>query len=168
MMPLSIWKKKISKKHFADIFRQSKASAAQTYGFQSASGKISEAPIHWTSPTGTGQAYKIWQRTDIDWSHVRTDGLKAFRGKTNLEAARAGYAPQLSDGSMATLHHINQNGLGNLVEASRRYHGVGKPGQDILHGLYGRGKAHPTNPVNRPLFDQDFSSYWKQRITEIR
>ena len=73
-------------------------------------------------------------------------------------------APQLSDGGIATLHHIGQNARGPLVEASTRYHGVGKPGQDILHSSYGRSKPHPTHPVNRPKFIQDTSAYWKWRV----
>ncbi len=88
--------------------------------------------------------------------------------KTNAEAARAGVAPELKDGSFATLHHINQNGLGNLVEASTRYHGVGKPGQNTLHSLHGKlngkPKGHPTNPVDRNKFGQDTKAYWKERV----
>ena len=122
-------------------------------------------PITWTAPTGTGQTYKVWQRTDIDWNMVRTNpkGAEKFIGKTNVEAAKAGFSPELSDGSFATLHHINQNGLGNLVEASTRYHGVSKPGQDVLHSLYGRSKPHPTNPVDRTKFGQDKKAYWQER-----
>lgn len=97
---------------------------------------------------------------------VRTNpkGDLRFIGETNKEAAKAGIAPELINGSSATLHHINQNGLGNLVEASTRYHGVGKPGQDILHSLYRRSKAHPTNPVDRAQFKQDTKYYWQQRV----
>ena len=122
----------------------------------------------WTAPKGTQQTYKIYQRGDIDWNMVRTEGPPIYRGITNGEAAkRWGKAPQLSDGSMATLHHINQNGLGNLAEASTRYHGIGKnPGQNILHGLYGRSKPHPSNPVNRPKFDVDTAEYWKWRADQ--
>ena len=67
---------------------------------------------------------------------------------------------------MVTLHHINQSGVGNLAEASTRYHGVGKPAQDVLHGLYGRLKPHPVNPVDRPKFKQDTAAYWKERVVE--
>jgi hypothetical protein len=97
---------------------------------------------------------------------VRTNGPLDFRGKTNLEGALLGKAPQLPDGSFATLHHIGQDGLGSLVEASTRYHGVGKSGQDILHGLYGRSKPHPVNPIDRPKFGQDTTAYWKERATK--
>ena len=142
-------------------------------GFKSVSGNIHDVPITWTAPTGTGQTYKVWQRTDIDWNMVRTNpkGAREFVGRTNREAAHAGIAPELADGFSATLHHINQNGLGNLVEASTRYHGVGKPGQNALHSLHGKldGKprGHPTNPIDRPKFDQDKMSYWRQRIAGV-
>ena len=136
--------------------------------FISQSGKFDNVPVVWTAPKGTQQTYKVFQRTDIDWSKVRTDGPLAYIGKTNTDAARAGFAPQLVDGHFATLHHINQNGLGNLVEASRRYHGVGKPGQDVLHSIYGRSKPHPINPVDRPMFSQDTKAYWKNRINEVQ
>ena len=118
----------------------------------------------WTAPSGTKQTYKVHQRNDIDWDMVRTKGPPKYRGMTNSQAAFLGKAPQLNDGSFATLHHLNQNGKGNLVEASTRYHGVGKPGQNTLHGIYGRNKPHPTNPVERAKFDSDTSNYWKWRV----
>ncbi len=134
------------------------------FRFNSISGKINSEPTIWTAPTGTGQTYKVWQRTDIDWNHVRTAGDKRFVGKTNAEAAKAGFAPEIEGGYLATLHHINQDGLGNLVEASRKYHGFGKDGYNSLHGIWGKNKGHPTNPVDRPKFDKDTESYWKSRI----
>ncbi len=123
--------------------------------------------VTWTAPSGTRQTYQVTQRTDIDWGQVRTLGDKRFKGKTNFEAANAGLNPQLPDGSFATLHHLNQNGLGKLVEASTRYHGVSKAGQDTLHSLYGSRTAHPTNPVNHAFFKQDNYGYWKDRIKGV-
>jgi hypothetical protein len=127
--------------------------------------KIFDRTIQWTAPTGTKQTYKIYQRNDIKWDMVRVNpkGPREFLGKTNAEAARSGFAPELLDGGFATLHHLNQNGLGNLVEASTRYHGIGKPGQNILHSLYGKSKPHPTNPVDRLNFRKDTQTYWKER-----
>lgn len=96
---------------------------------------------------------------------MRTDGDKKFIGKTNREAAiNAGLAAQLEDGSFATIHHINQDGMGKLVEASTRYHGVGKPGQNALHSIWGKNKPHPTNHIDRPKFVQDSKAYWKWRV----
>jgi hypothetical protein len=145
-------------------FQEKFAQKVYESQFKSMSGKIHDVPITWTAPVGTGQTYRVWQRTDIDWGMVRTAGPEQYRGLTNAQAANLGKAPQLADGSLATLHHINQNGLGNLVEASTRYHGVGAPGQDILHSLYGRSKPHPTNPIDRPKFAQDTAAYWKERV----
>lgn len=134
--------------------------------FQSVSGNINETPITWTAPTGTGQTYKIWQRNDIDWNHVRTAGPKTYIGKTNAEAARAGCAPQLPDGHFSTLHHIAQNNRGPLVEASRRYHGVDRrvAGHDTIHSLYGKKVAHPTNPVDHYIFGKETAAYWRGRV----
>ena len=121
----------------------------------------------WTAnhPRGTKQTYQIVQRSDIDWNKVRTAGDKRFIGKTNAEAAKNGLPPQLSDGNFATLHHIGQDGRGPLVEASTRYHGVGKkPGQDILHSQYGKNKPNPNYPVDRKAFANDTKEYWKYRV----
>lgn len=122
-----------------------------------------KAPVEWTSPTGTRQTYQVHQRTDIDWNMVRTEGPPRFKGKTNAEAAKAGLAPQLPDGSFVRLHHINQDGQGKLVEVSNRYHDFGKTGQDTLHGIWGKQEPHPQNPVNRTRFTQDREAYWRGR-----
>jgi hypothetical protein len=139
--------------------------------FQSVSGNISNTPITWTAPTGTGQTYKIWQRSDIDWNHVRTAGRDKFVGKTNAEAARAGLAPQLPDGNFATLHHIGQDSRGALVETSRRIHKFGgqklpsgKTPFDILHSQYGTKTPHPKFPVDHSIWNAEASAYWKSRI----
>ncbi|MPQ31927.1 hypothetical protein E4V42_10850 [Clostridium estertheticum] len=91
--------------------------------------------IEWTAtrPKGTQQTYEIYQRNDIEWDMIRTSGDKNFIGKTNAEAAGKGLPPQLSDGNFSTLHHTGQDSRGAIAEASTRYHGVGKYGQDILY-----------------------------------
>ena len=116
------------------------------------------------NPKGTGLDYQIYQRVDINWSQVRTAGDKRFIGKTNAEAAQKGLAPQLSDGNFATLHHLGQKSTGPLVEANTRYHGVGKLGQQILHGQYGVNKPHPTLQPDRTRFNVDNREYWKWRV----
>ena len=131
---------------------------------------FNKKPIDWTATRakGTHYNYKITQRTDIDWNHVRTSGPKKFRDKTNAQAGAAGYAPQLPDGNFATLHHLGQKAPGPLVEASTRYHGVGKnPGQKILHGQYGVNKSHPTLKVNHNKFSVDTREYWKWRVKNL-
>ena len=130
------------------------------------SGVFAESRTTWsaTRSKGTGQTYGVTQRTDINWQRVRTSGDARFVGKTNAEAARKGLAPQLDDGNLATLHHVGQHSRGPLVEASRRYHGVGKPGHDSLHGQFGRSKPHPTHPVDHKKFGVDTREYWKWRV----
>ena len=131
-------------------------------------GKVfADEPISWTAtrPKGTQQTYEVFQRNDINWDLNRTAGDKRFIGKTNAEAADAGIAPQLNDGNFATLHHLGQDSRGGLVEASTRYHGVGKYGQDILHSQYGKNVPHPEFPIDRQKFGIDTREYWKSRGT---
>ncbi|WP_201030974.1 HNH/ENDO VII family nuclease, partial [Aliivibrio fischeri] len=128
--------------------------------------KTFDKEIEWqaTREKGTKLKYKIVQRNDIDWERIRTSGDKRYIGKTNLEAAnKGGLPPQLPDGSFATLHHLGQKNTGPLVEASTRYHGVGKYGQDALHSQYGRSKPHPTLQPDRKKFAVDDREYWKVR-----
>ncbi len=112
---------------------------------------FSKNPVEWsaTRPAGTKYNYKVFQRSDINWNQIRTSRDKRFIGKSNLEAASKGLSPQLPDGNFATLHHLGQKAPGPLTEGSTRYHGVGKPGQDILHSQYGRSKPHPTMQPDR-------------------
>ncbi|KGR89734.1 RHS repeat-associated core domain-containing protein, partial [Lysinibacillus boronitolerans] len=129
-------------------------------------GLINWKKISWTAtrPKGTKQTYDVYQRDDIDWDKVRTLGSAKGRGMTNRDAAnKYGLAPQLADGSFVTLHHLGQDSRGALVEASTRYHGVGKYGQDILHSQFGRNKPHPIYPINRPQFNVDTREYFKTR-----
>ena len=123
-----------------------------------------EQPIKWTSPVETFQTYEVFKRRDIVWEQIRVGGDKNFIGKTNLEAAKKGLPPQLPNGNFATLHHMGQKGKGPLTEASTKYHGVGKEGQDILHGQFGKRKPHPENPVDRVNFPIDTRNYWKERV----
>ncbi len=128
---------------------------------------FSKDPIEWsaTRPKGTQLDYKVYQRNNIEWDQVRTTGDKRFIGKTNAEAAAKGLPPQLPDGNFVTLHHLGQKSPGPLVEASTKYHGVGKPGQDILHSQYGRSKPHPTLQPDRNKFNVDTREYWKWRVS---
>ncbi|EDL57458.1 polymorphic toxin-type HINT domain-containing protein [Gimesia maris] len=49
---------------------------------------------------GTGFRYEVFQRSDIDWSMIRTTGARKGRGLTNAEAAaRHGIGPIFPDGS---------------------------------------------------------------------
>ncbi|MGE7912651.1 DUF6531 domain-containing protein [Lysinibacillus xylanilyticus] len=129
-------------------------------------GLINWKKVIWTAtrPKGTRQTYDVYQRDDINWDKIRSAGDKKYIGMTNRDAAnKYGKAPQLSDGSFATLHHLGQDSRGALVEASTRYHGVGKYGQDILHSQFGRNKPHPNYPINRSKFGVDTREYWKTR-----
>ena len=140
------------------------ASKKGTKGVSNPSNEVfTTEKIEWTAtrPKGTQQTYEIYQRNDIDWDMVRTSGDKRFIGKTNADAAAKGLAPQLKDGSFATLHHIGQDSRGPIAEASTRYHGVGKYGQDILHSQYGRSTPNPYYPIDRKKFGVDTREYWK-------
>jgi len=137
------------------------------YGFQSQSGVFENIRVGWTAShsKGTGQTYLVILRTDIIWDRVRVGGDARGVGKTNAEAARRwGLRPELVDGTFATLHHIGQDARGPLVEASTRYHGIGQPGHDSIHSIYGRSSTHSDFPVDRYKFDRfDTPEYWQWR-----
>ncbi|EJR41842.1 hypothetical protein [Bacillus mycoides] len=119
---------------------------------------------------GTGFTYKVYQRGDIDWNMVRTKGAKKGRGLTNAEAAsKYGLAPILDDaGSVATLHHSQQKGVGPLFEASTRYHNISNAKRPPLHPY--KGKLNPFYPMDEPTrkaFQKvDSINYWKTRGNE--
>ena len=119
---------------------------------------------------GTGFTYKVYQRGDIDWDMVRTKGAKKGRGLTNAEAsAKHGLAPILDDaGSVATLHHSQQKGVGPLYEATTRYHNISNAKRAPLHPY--KGKLNPFYPMDettRGAFQKvDSINYWKTRGEE--
>jgi predicted ribonuclease toxin of YeeF-YezG toxin-antitoxin module len=119
---------------------------------------------------GTGFTYKVYQRSDINWDMVRTRGAKKGRGLTNAEAsAKYGLAPILDDaGSVATLHHSQQKGIGPLFEASTRYHNISNAKRAPLHPY--KGKLNPYFPMDegtREAFQKvDSINYWKTRGKE--
>ncbi|WP_245805778.1 hypothetical protein [Bacillus alkalicellulosilyticus] len=120
---------------------------------------------------GTGFTYKVYQRGDINWDMVRTKGAKKGRGLTNAEAsAKYGLAPILDDaGSVATLHHSQQKGVGPLFEASTRYHNISNAKRAPLHPY--KGKLNPFFPMDettRGAFQKvDSINYWKIRGQEV-
>lgn len=119
---------------------------------------------------GTGFTYKVYQRGDINWDMIRTKGAKKGRGLTNAEAsAKYGLAPILDDaGSVATLHHSQQKGIGPLYEASTRYHNISNAKRAPLHPY--KGKLNPFYPMDestRTAFQKvDSIDYWKTRGQE--
>ncbi len=119
---------------------------------------------------GTGFTYKVYQREDINWDMVRTKGAKKGRGLTNAEAsAKYGLAPILDEaGSVATLHHSQQKGVGPLYEASTRYHNIANAKRAPLHPY--KGKLNPFYPMDettRGAFQKvDSINYWKIRGEE--
>ncbi|WP_301107141.1 ribonuclease YeeF family protein [Sporosarcina sp.] len=119
---------------------------------------------------GTGFTYKVYQRGDVNWDMVRTKGAKKGRGFTNAEAsAKYGLAPILDDaGSVATLHHSQQKGVGPLYEASTRYHNISNAKRAPLHPY--KGKLNPSYPMDettRGAFQKvDSINYWKIRGKE--
>ncbi|WP_147534934.1 T7SS effector LXG polymorphic toxin [Bacillus marasmi] len=123
------------------------------------------------SKDGTGFTYKVYQRGDINWDMVRTKGAKKGRGLTNAEAsAKYGLAPILDDaGSVATLHHSQQKGVGPLYEASTRYHNISNAKRPPLHPY--KGKLNPFYPMEettRGAFQKvDSINYWKIRGEEV-
>lgn len=99
----------------------------------------------------------VWQRSDIDWSLMRPDGL------TNLEAARGGHAPlrSIGDGFEGVqLHHLNQRVDGGLAEVwasthRRVNHNVPAPSWRV------------TNPDAAAAFRRETPAYWRWRARQI-
>ena len=122
--------------------------------------------VEWTAPSGTKQTYKVYQRADIDWDLVRSadNGPRAFRSKTNREAALFGIAPELPDGSYVNLHHLGQDSRGPLVEVSTKHHSFDNPKAfKSLHNQF-EGKKHPKYPVQHDTkWRSDVKEYWKDR-----
>jgi hypothetical protein len=95
---------------------------------------------------------------------IRTVGDKRFIGKTNAEAARAGYAPQLHDGHIIRIHHVGQKGSGPLVEASSQFHDFKNPKAfKSIHNQFTGKQKHPTDPVNHEIWSKEQKNYWQQR-----
>ena len=119
---------------------------------------------------GTGFTYKVYQRGDINWDMIRTKGAKKGRGLTNAEASeKYGLAPILDDaGSVATLHHSQQKGVGPLYEASTRYHNISNAKKAPLHPYKGRlNPFYPMDETTRGAFQKvDSINYWKIRGKE--
>ncbi|MEX6313483.1 RHS repeat-associated core domain-containing protein [Providencia manganoxydans] len=133
-------------------------------------------PVGWVDPFGlsgfftgstfTGPSditYTVYQQP-IDWDlKVNTrDGVK-----TNLQIVlEDGRSPMVvKDGkySVVSLHHSKQNGLGPLFELSTETHVKYRYTNALHPHLPG---SHPSNPVDRDLFDADRKAYWKQRAEE--
>ena len=120
--------------------------------------------VQWTSPSGTKQTYKVYQRKDIDWSMVRSnpDGPKKFIGKTNKEAALSGLRPELPNGDLVSIHHVGQNAKGPLVEISSKTH---SRSHKALHSQFGTNMKHPEFPVQHDnKWKSDVRNYWTWRI----
>ncbi len=71
-------------------------------------------------------------------------------------------------GSVATLHHSQQKGVGPLYEASTRYHNIANAKRAPLHPY--KGKLNPFYPMDettRGAFQKvDSINYWKIRGEE--
>jgi RHS repeat-associated protein len=125
-----------------------------------------------TFTPSTGRTYVVFQRGDVDWNQVRTGGPRAFRGRTNIEAARAGLAPQLPNGYLVTIHHAEQNARGPWFEVSREFHHIGTARQPPLHPY--RGRQHPLSPIGRgrgslryDFHGTEQPEYWRFRAADI-
>jgi hypothetical protein len=178
-----LWKnvfKKITQKEIKKIkepsgsFKGNKITPQERSEMGTFNSSVFDKKVTWTSPSGTKQPYKIYQRNDIDWNMLRTKGDRKFIGKTNADAAKAGLAPQLKDGHFATLHHIGQNAKGPLVEASTHLHSFestklpnGKRPFDILHSSHGAKAKHPEFPVNHEQFKLEAKKYWQYRAKDF-
>jgi hypothetical protein len=109
------------------------------------------------SKTTTPWQRNVHQRSDIDWELMRPDGL------TNSQAARRGYSPmrknpQTGKWDDITLHHLNDDPRGGLVEVWRS-----------THGRFHKSISREPNPwrTERPdwanAWNNEQSAYWRWR-----
>jgi hypothetical protein len=109
------------------------------------------------SKTKTPWQRNVYQRSDIDWDLMRSDGL------TNLQAARRGYAPLRRNPNTGrwedtVLHHLNDNPRGGVVEIWRSTHGR-------FHKRISR-EANPwrkQRPEWSTAWNNEQSAYWRWR-----
>lgn len=126
--------------------------AAKTPAWRATPGRIGQF-----SRVETPWSRSVWQRSDIDWSLRRPDGL------TNLEAASGGLAPlrRVGDGFEGVqLHHLNQRVDGGLAEVwasthRRVNHNVPPPSWRV------------TNPDAAAAFRRETPAYWRWRAGQI-
>ena len=74
-----------------------------------------------------------------------------FCQKTNFEAEVSGIAPELPDGSIVNLHHVNQNAFGPLAEVS-----------SCIHSRSNK------NAFDHRVFKSDRVDYWKSMAAKIK
>ncbi len=109
------------------------------------------------SATTTPWQRIVHQRSDIDWELVRPNGL------TNSQAARRGYTPMRLNPVTGkwddiTLHHLNDDPRGGVVEVWRS-----------THGRFHKTMSRQPNPwrTERPdwanSWNNEQSAYWRWR-----
>lgn len=123
--------------------------------------------VHNSAPSRWSKVRTPWQRdtfrrADIDWALVRPKGSQ-LAGKTNLEAAEAGWAPvRLSSSSKrgfedVVLHHLNQDPRGGVAELWRPTHG------SVPHGMGPAANWRKSNPAWAAAWRREQAAYWRWR-----
>jgi hypothetical protein len=89
-----------------------------------------------------------------DLSHLDQGTLEAMQ--------EAGFAPRTVNGEQISLHHLNQNPAGPLVEMPRGNNLVGNTVQHPLGNTTGAGLTD----AQRAAFNTWRTDYWKWRATQ--
>jgi RHS repeat-associated protein len=124
----------------------------------------SRGAARWTETTTLWQR-RVLQRGDVDWELVRPAGAP-LAGKTNLEAAQAGWSPvRPKPGSKrgfedVVLHHLNQDPRGGVAELWRSTHGK------VPHGMDPPGNWRKANPEWAEAWRREQAAYWRWRTGE--
>jgi len=119
-------------------------------------------PVRRWSETQTPWKRTAFQRGDIDWDLVRPTG-SPLEGKTNFEAARAGWSPvRLKEGGKrgfedVVMHHLNQDPRGGIAELWRSTHGK------VPHGMDPPGNWRRERPDWSEAWRREQAAYWRWR-----
>ena len=100
-----------------------------------------------------------------DLSHLSDkDITKLYHANNNPKGF--GQSPKNANGEVIVLHHQKQSHAGPIIEMPNSGH-VRGIGNKKMHPFF--PNPHPTNPVDRDLFDKWRKEYWKSRAeTEMK
>jgi hypothetical protein len=128
--------------------------------------------VRWTEAV-TPWSRRAFQRRDIDWQFVRPEG-SSLAGKTNWEAAQAGWSPlrvnpQTGALERLNLHHVNKEPGGAIVETWTRPHSFRHAGDRLNARGLTNTKSDPLanwredNPDWSRAWSNEQSAYWRWR-----
>ena len=112
----------------------------------------------------SSDGFTLEVRNVQDLSHLSNrEILDIYHANNNPKGY--GKSPKHANGDTIILHHQKQNHLGPVIEMPNSGHVRGL-GNKKMHSYF--PNPHPTNPVDRDVFNNWKKEYWKYRAeTEI-